>query len=145
MDEPTGLRELGHDECLGRLSGHEARVGRLAFVADGFPVVLPVNYTMHRGDVVFRTAIGTKLDHVRRGEPVAFEVDEVDPTWRAGWSVLVQGTAHEVGDLAEVSALQRVRLPTWAAGRRDRFVRIAAERMTGREIVVADGEGSRSG
>lgn len=137
-DEVTGLRELSRDGCMARLAAHDARVGRLAFVADGFPVVLPVNYAVHRGRIVFRTSLGSKLDHVSRGEQVAFQVDEVDPTWRAGWSVLIQGTAEEVADLSEIAALQRIRLQTWAAGRRDRYVRVEARNVTGREIVVAD-------
>jgi nitroimidazol reductase NimA-like FMN-containing flavoprotein (pyridoxamine 5'-phosphate oxidase superfamily) len=133
--EPTGLRELSQEECLQHLASHEGRIGRLAFIVAGAPLNLPVNFALHRGRIVFRTSLGTKLDHLGRGTSVAFEVDEVDPELRAGWSVLVLGIAEEVTDLTEVAALRRLPLQSWAAGRRDRYVRIETRSMTGRELV----------
>jgi uncharacterized protein len=136
--EPTGFAVLSREECLQHLASHTARIGRLAFVVDGWPVVLPLNYALHHGEVVFRTSLGSKLDHVSRGEPVAFEVDQVDEEWRTGWSILIQGRGHEVTDLAEVGGLRRLPLQPWATGRRDRYVRISAERMSGRQIITPD-------
>ena len=134
--EGNGLRELSREECLQHLASHAGRIGRLAFVVAGAPLNLPVNYAVHRGRVIFRTSLGTKLDHVTRGAKVAFEVDDVDPDWRSGWSVVVQGTAEEVTDLHEVSELRRLQLQSWVAGRRDRYVRIEPTSVTGRELVA---------
>jgi uncharacterized protein len=132
--EPTGLEVLSPEECLQHLATHPTRVGRIAFVADGWPVVLPVSYALHRGDVVFRTSLGTKLDTVHRQAPVGFEVDDVDPATSAGWSVLIQGRASEVADLGELSALQALPLRQWVPGVRNRWVRIEAVRTTGRRL-----------
>jgi uncharacterized protein len=133
--EPTGMRELDRETCLQRLADHPVRVGRLAFLSEGYPVILPINYAIDRGTVVFKTSLGSKLDHVAGGASVAFEVDRVDADWLQGWSVLVQGRAAEVSELSEVARLRGLDLQTWAPGRRDRFVVITPERMTGREIV----------
>ena len=84
------LEELDRDACL-RLLGTRG-VGRVAVVADGFPIVLPVNYRVVRlnggFDVVMRTRRGNHLDSSSKA---GFEVDGVDPVHRQGWSVLVRG------------------------------------------------------
>lgn len=134
--EGNGLRELSREECLQHLAAFSGRIGRLAFVVAGAPLNLPVNYVLHRGKVIFRTTLGTKLDHVGRGAKVAFEVDDVDPDWRSGWSILVQGTAEEVTDLREIAELRQLPLQSWVAGRRDRYVRIEPSSVTGRELVA---------
>lgn len=87
------LVELDRAECVALLA--DQRVGRFAVVdRDGLPFVVPVNYVLVDGTVLFRTRAGTKLDALRRG-PVAFQVDSVDESQRIAWSVLVQGVAHE--------------------------------------------------
>jgi Pyridoxamine 5'-phosphate oxidase len=66
MEQPTQdmvLEELSLTECLALLTSH--RVGRVAVVVDGQPVILPVNYRTDDGTVVFRTDAGTKA----RGRP----------------------------------------------------------------------------
>ena len=90
---PGVLVELDRTECLALLGAQ--RVGRFAAVdRDGLPFVVPVNYVLECETVLFRTHPGTKLDALRR-RPVAFQIDAVDEARRAGWSVLVQGIAHE--------------------------------------------------
>lgn len=87
------LVALERAECFALLG--EQRVGRFAVVdRDDLPFVVPVNYVMACETVLFRTHPGTKLDALRR-RPVAFQVDSIDETRRTGWSVLVQGVAHE--------------------------------------------------
>jgi nitroimidazol reductase NimA-like FMN-containing flavoprotein (pyridoxamine 5'-phosphate oxidase superfamily) len=89
-----GLEELTREECLALLAVNS--VGRIAVIGrDDMPFVVPVNYQLTGETVVFRTDHGTKLDALRR-RPVAFQIDEVDPLQRTGWSVLLQGVAHEV-------------------------------------------------
>ena len=90
----NGLSVLSVDECLQLLSTHVPRVGRVAFVSDGKPVVLPVNFVFSEGSVIFRTNSGAKLAAAANSERVAFEVDEIDSTWEEGWSVLIQGRAQ---------------------------------------------------
>lgn len=109
-------------------------VGRVAVSQAALPVVVPVNYAVLDGDIVIRTGAGTKLDAALAGAVVAFEIDAVDPIYHEGWSVMVQGRAHEVVDPDELMRARALPLTPWAAGARDRFVRIASERITGRKI-----------
>ena len=66
-------------------------VGRIAFVNDGRPAILPVHYVYAGDDIVGRTSYGMKAAAWDARPEVAFEVDETDAIfqWR---SVIVQGT-----------------------------------------------------
>ena len=55
----SGMAVLGMDECLDRL--RSSRVGRLAFVDRGEPMIVPVNHGMDGDSVIVRTAPGSKL------------------------------------------------------------------------------------
>ena len=96
----SGMGVLSRDECYDRL--RTARVGRLAFVSDGDPVILPVNHGVDGESIVFRTAPGSKLLAGDSELRVAFEVDGYDVDRRSGWSVLVRGTASTVEDVGEI-------------------------------------------
>ena len=130
----NGLSVLSVDECLRLLSTHMPRIGRIAFVADGKPVVLPVNFAFSEGSVVFRTSTGAKLAAASQGEQVAFEVDEIDSTWEEGWSVLVQGRAEEVVDPDELERLESLPLRPWGPGEKHALVRIMPSSISGRRI-----------
>jgi nitroimidazol reductase NimA-like FMN-containing flavoprotein (pyridoxamine 5'-phosphate oxidase superfamily) len=125
---------LPREECLARLAG--ARVGRVAFVNQGDPVILPVNHGMDGDCVVFRTATGTKLLAADSEQPVAFEVDGFDADRRAGWSVLVRGVATTVEDQDEIKRLSLLGVWPWAdLVERTHWVRIRTYSMTGRQTV----------
>src|SRR5947207_6690618 len=87
--------EINRDECLQLLAGR--RVGRIAFVADGQPLVFPVNYALDDETIVFRSDKGTKLTHAPLTK-VAFEIDAIDETNGEGWDVVVQGHADDITD-----------------------------------------------
>ncbi|MGZ4640078.1 MAG: CBS domain-containing protein [Actinomycetes bacterium] len=128
-----GLRVLGLEECLDRL--RKARIGRLAFIRDGGPVVLPVNHGVDDVGVVFRTTWGSKLLMAEQQGPVAFEVDGVDEERETGWSVLVTGSASIVYETAEAERLDGLGVHSWAGVDEDAlWVRILAEDISGREI-----------
>ena len=126
------LRTLSPAECFGLLE--LGGIGRVGFAsADGI-MMLPVNFTVTGKTIIFRTAPDTLLAVYANG-PVSFEVDNLDPTRRAGWSVLVHGRAHQVADEREVRRLEdRISLEPWAGGARDVYVRIAPTRISGRCI-----------
>src|SRR5690606_21428482 len=84
-------RALGVEECLRRLTSHDAHIGRVAFDDGKGPIVLPVNYRVHAGAVVFRTHGGLLYAAAMDRRPVAFEADQVNPLWHEGWSVLIRG------------------------------------------------------
>ena len=130
----NGMTVLTIDECMRLLNSAVPRIGRVAFVDDGRPVILPVNYVYHQGSVVFRTDAGSKLDAAAAGAQVAFEVDAIDPLWQEGWSVLVQGRAEFVADPEEIERLDGLPLRPWLAGDRPFFVRSMSREISGRRI-----------
>lgn len=134
ITDRTGLTVLNVDECMRLLATHVPRVGRISFVVDGRPVILPVNYVFHQGAVVFRTDPGAKLNAALDSQHVAFEVDEIDTTWREGWSVLVVGRAEAVADPIELEQMQALPLRPWGPGDKASYVRIMSSEISGRRI-----------
>ena len=130
-----GLEVLTHSECATRLAG--GCVGRVGFIVAGRPHVLPVNYAMDdEATVVFRTTGGSILTNVI-GHAVVFEVDGLDEAKRTGWSVCVYGFGRELTAAQELnSRLQTMSLLSWATGRRDRWIAITGNELTGRRIPV---------
>jgi uncharacterized protein len=127
----SGPATLPRDECLSLLRGNS--VGRLAFVVDGWPVVLPVNYLVDGEDIVLRTDPGTKLSSVQSDAQVSFQVDAADRLFRSGWSVLVYGVASEINDDQEIEHL-RGALRSWAGGAKDYWIRVQAVQISGRRL-----------
>ncbi|HSK90406.1 MAG TPA: pyridoxamine 5'-phosphate oxidase family protein [Euzebyales bacterium] len=125
------MDELGVEECLALLDGRV--LGRLAFAVEGRPRIVPLNYALHQGSVVFRTGYGDLLDAVHR-QDVVFEVDDTDPETHTGWSVIVQGVAEEIWRPEEIEIVRHLPLRPWAPGTRDHYVRILSSAITGRRI-----------
>jgi nitroimidazol reductase NimA-like FMN-containing flavoprotein (pyridoxamine 5'-phosphate oxidase superfamily) len=111
-----------------------AWVGRVAFIEGGLPSALPVNCSVLARNVVFRTGEETTLYDLGDGSPVAFEVDQTDRVAEAGWSVLVKGTLWEVTDADERSGLAELPVHPWAAGTKDRWMKIVPSAVSGRMI-----------
>jgi nitroimidazol reductase NimA-like FMN-containing flavoprotein (pyridoxamine 5'-phosphate oxidase superfamily) len=132
------LERLSERECISLLG--TGCVGRVGFVVDDTPEVLPVNYACDAtGLVVFRTVSGTLLSRVD-GQPVVFEADGFDVAAKAGWSVCVHGAAQEVF-LSTATAAQSLadrNLISWAPGPRDRWFSIAPVEITGRRISFTE-------
>ena len=125
-----GLEILDEDTCWRLLDMHV--IGRVGLNVNGAPAILPVNYRVVGGNIVFATGPGLKLDAARHAQTFAFEVDDVDEKTRSGWSVLVVGTA------AELDAPTRqlcAAMDPWAGGDRSHLVRIEIELMSGRRTV----------
>jgi hypothetical protein len=135
--EPTdhrGLRVLGFDECLERL--RSAKVGRLAFVDTGEPVIFPVNHAVDGVDVVFRTSWGSKLEVAETTGVVAFEVDGYDIEGERGWSVVVKGSAQLVYESVDTDRYDQLGLRSWADIKGLGFwVRIRPVEISGREVI----------
>ncbi|MEV7124566.1 pyridoxamine 5'-phosphate oxidase family protein [Streptomyces sp. NPDC093260] len=130
------LTDLGEDESRELLSTHG--VGRVGLTTADGPAVVPVNYDVIDGDVVFRTATDA-APAAAVGTETAFEVDHVDDALSRGWSVLVVGPAEAVTDPEQVRRLEeRAHSAPWAGGRRTLWVRIRPARVTGRRITPAE-------
>ena len=126
---------LDESECWALL--RKAAVGRLAVVVNHRPEIFPITHIVDHATIVFRTAVGTKLEG-SLGRDVAFEVDGYDPDTGEAWSVIVKGLAREIKQMYE--ALEALDLPLfpWHAAPKPRIMRIEPEAITGRRFRVAD-------
>jgi len=132
--DDTGLEILLPGECLQLLVAHTPKVGRVGVIHDNRPLVLPVNYAMVDGAVVFRTGRGAKLTAAMDGAAVAFEADAIDASWEEGWSVVVHGHAQLLPGGEQTSQLGDLPGRPWVPAERAHHVRIVPERITGRSI-----------
>lgn len=121
------LTTLDRAECLELL--HAQPVGRLAVIDGDSPLVVPVNYTLDGGCIVFRSDLGTKLAALAHHK-VSFEVDYIDWYHCTGWSVLVRGAAYE----ATHWEVDHLLLEPWAEGDKRHWVRIPIVEVTGRRL-----------
>ena len=133
------VERLDEAECLRLISA--GGVGRLAYSSRFGLAVLPVNYRLHDGSIVFRTALDSPTDEdLRTGiqgadYKVTFEIDEFDKEAQEGWFVFVQGAAHHVDaedDRASVAAASGLR--PWSGATGEHFVRITPTFITGRRL-----------
>jgi nitroimidazol reductase NimA-like FMN-containing flavoprotein (pyridoxamine 5'-phosphate oxidase superfamily) len=131
-----GMTVLETEECLDLLRKED--VGRLAVSIVEHPDIFPINYVVDRGQVVFRTAQGTKLAGAVLGRGVAFEVDGYDRSTGEAWSVVVKGHAVEVERLQDLYVALTLPLFPWHAAPKHHFVRIEPTEITGRRFRVVD-------
>lgn len=132
------LARLTADECRALLVTHRPRLGRLAFVADEWPLVLPVNFALDGDVVYFRSAPGSKVAAAARGDRVAFQVDHVDEVWEEGWSLLAFGRLRVVDDPAELARVRRLPLRPWASGDKPYYLRLEILSLSGRRIAFPE-------
>ncbi|MBO1414500.1 pyridoxamine 5'-phosphate oxidase family protein [Streptomyces sp. FH025] len=126
------LLHLTEPQCWELLGTHG--IGRIGLPVEPAPIVLPVNYAVDAGTVVYRTA-AEGAAAPRAGAPVSFQVDHIDDRRSRGWSVLMVGEAQHVGDPAEQERLAALPGATpWAGGSRPLWVRIRPYKVTGRRI-----------
>ena len=128
----NGLEVLDRPECLRLLAS--GTVGRLGVSDDDGPLVLPVNYVLAGQEVVIGTAVDAGISAAMEDGVVAFEVDDVDPAYEWGWSVLVTGRGRYLDEPAEVARAERLPLRSWGPGERRRFTAIATTDLSGRRI-----------
>jgi nitroimidazol reductase NimA-like FMN-containing flavoprotein (pyridoxamine 5'-phosphate oxidase superfamily) len=118
------LEELDEAECLRLIA--PGGIGMLVFAGRYDLTLLPLNYKLYGGAILFRIA------HAEYR--VAFGVDEFDTDAREGWSVLVQGLAHHLGSESEHAEVLEARVDPWPGGNREHFIRITPASVTGRRI-----------
>jgi nitroimidazol reductase NimA-like FMN-containing flavoprotein (pyridoxamine 5'-phosphate oxidase superfamily) len=129
---PGQLRDLSESECLQLLASRS--LGRLAYLDDDGPVVLPVNYVVHDGTVLFRTSPHSAVGRIVPTQTAGFEVDDIDEDTRSGWSVLVRGPATVV-EVDELPATAEDRPSPWVDGVRTLHVRITPRSISGRRLL----------
>ena len=127
--DERSVRELDPDECRRRLATQS--LGRIAVSEPGSaPHVVPVNFVVYEGAIVFRTGERSKLRLLQNG-PVSFQVDCADPYHRVGWSVLIRGHAEEA---PAATIEEHVHVEPFAPGDKPHWMRIVPELITGRSI-----------
>jgi hypothetical protein len=135
--EPV-VEVLDETACLSLIAG--GGVGRIGYTGRFGPTVLPVNYDLHEGTIVFRTGMDSAMvGDLRTGiadaeYKVAFEVDQMQPATQEGWSVLVQGAAHFVDSEDELAPIAQVGVQAWPGGPKEQFIRVIPGHVTGRRI-----------
>ena len=129
-DRVVWMDDLATEVCWQLLEGRQ--IGRVAFVDDRGPMVLPVNFRLDGRSIVVRTARGSILEAIGSGVPVTFEVDGTDAYTESGWSVIARGVASEETDPA--AAVAGLDLHPWAPGPKDHWIRIEPSSVTGRAI-----------
>lgn len=108
-------------------------VGRVGFMSDDGPLVLPVNHAWHEDSIVFRTLEGQKLAAATDNATVCFEVDRWDEADHSGWSVVIRGKARQVTGWAEIEQLENLGLVPWSKEKwRPLWVRIEPTDISGR-------------
>jgi nitroimidazol reductase NimA-like FMN-containing flavoprotein (pyridoxamine 5'-phosphate oxidase superfamily) len=70
-------RELKDQEAIAAIL-KQVLVGRIATInLKGFPVIKPVNFLYLDGKIYFHSSMkGEKIEDIRRGSPICFEVDQ---------------------------------------------------------------------
>jgi nitroimidazol reductase NimA-like FMN-containing flavoprotein (pyridoxamine 5'-phosphate oxidase superfamily) len=127
------FEELSTHECMSLLEAKH--VGRVAICTSIGPQVFPVNYTMHKDKILFRTAPYTQLGRQTEHARVAFQLDDVDEFYQSGWSVLVVGHAHRIDDPDELNLHVDDRPEPWASGSRTLYIEIEPDAVTGRRVL----------
>jgi len=131
-----GIEIFPSAECMRRLRA--GGVGRIAMRGESAPEIRPVNFTLRDGNVIIRTGDGAILAAAKNAEAAGFEIDEIDPLEHTGWSVVVAGKLFELPTDDEHLSLP---LRPWASGRKDRFVGITLDRVSG--LRIPPGRGNR--
>jgi nitroimidazol reductase NimA-like FMN-containing flavoprotein (pyridoxamine 5'-phosphate oxidase superfamily) len=131
MSRGAAILDLDRAESLRLLAAK--KVGRLGFLQEGAPMIMPMNFTLADDRIIFRTlAHGSAARAVDTA--VVFEVDDIDDFLEAGWSVVVSGTAELLTE-EELSALRGDAPDPWVEGPRTLFLAIPADQVTGRQLI----------
>jgi nitroimidazol reductase NimA-like FMN-containing flavoprotein (pyridoxamine 5'-phosphate oxidase superfamily) len=128
------VEQLGELECESLLA--VTHFGRIGFSdADG-PMILPVNYVIVDGGIVFRTDATTVLTNVSM-KSVAFEIDGWESA-SVAWSVVARGHAMEVTRAigAEYDDLRSAHIPIFAPGAKSHWFAMNVESISGRRITA---------
>jgi nitroimidazol reductase NimA-like FMN-containing flavoprotein (pyridoxamine 5'-phosphate oxidase superfamily) len=128
-------REFDRAACLALLGSQP--VGRVVLPGPE-PFVVPVNYVLVDELVVFRTDAGSHAT-AAAGTSIAFEVDAIEATSEAGWSVVVSGRLEDVTEQVAADSRLTQALESWAPGPKDRWLAVHIANLSGRWVHGADG------
>ena len=130
------LEDLSIEECVALLRGEA--VGRIAFVIEELPVVLPVNYHLLETPTGIVLTLRTRPDGPidRAPQAVALEIDGIDHSHQRGWSVLVRGSLRHVA-ARDRELRERFRVVPWLPAEPDVWLVIEPVEISGRRLQAA--------
>lgn len=114
----------------------KTRHGRIVLSAAGETDIFPINYLVHGGVLLMRSAPGTKLAEITINENVVFETDGIGSD--EAWSVVVKGTARVLQSGAEISEAESLGLKTWVPTLKDFYIQLKPQRISGRHFILGE-------
>ncbi len=125
-------QEIDERECRALLQ--TKRIGRIAYVTEGRPRIVPVNFMLVDDFIVLRSDPGDKLAHIPLRH-VCFETDGPDDFDRA-WSVVVEGTARDITTAVDEPSLRlrRTEFPSFVPLDDPHWIAVSIEQITGRRL-----------
>lgn len=120
------LDPLDETECRRLLAAQS--VARIGFVDQGRIVVLPMAIVTDGDVVVFATSPDSVLAGLAAGADVALEIDDYDPGFLDGWSVLAEGRTFRYEGSSRPEA--------WARGHDEVVIGFRSSRISGRTIAA---------
>ncbi|KXP00664.1 hypothetical protein AXK61_14655 [Tsukamurella pseudospumae] len=109
-------------------------IGRIVTTApDGTVDVFPVSYTVHDGEILIPTRLGTKLRDLATHPETVFEADGSDPTAQCVWSVVVRARARIHPNPAELRHAEKVHLEPLVDLSANQLVVLVPTSVSGRE------------
>ncbi len=130
-DFDDGFEDVAPDVAKGLL--REESIGIIGIEAEGAPELRPVNYAVHRADVIIRTDRGLLFEAARNGLRASLAVTRVDEDERRAWSVVVKGRLTP-GD----AAIDGAQLFSWAHSGKEERIRLSIDELSGRRIEPRD-------
>jgi nitroimidazol reductase NimA-like FMN-containing flavoprotein (pyridoxamine 5'-phosphate oxidase superfamily) len=130
------MLDLSAAECVALLS--DGGVGVVAFVDDDGPDQLPVTFGVRGDALLFCTEKDGRLAQHAHDRELAFEIHDLEPALRSGWSVVVRGLG-QVSDRATEEDRLGQDIAPWAPGHHDAVISLSLERISGRRILPGAG------
>jgi hypothetical protein len=127
------VHPLSREQCLSRLSRLD--VGRVSVSVGAMPVIVPVEYVVDRGSVIFHAPLDRALAAACDGAVIAFEVDDFRTADAHGsrWSVHVVGVGAMITDLVQLRAMNLHSLDL-SHLEPNQTVRLRTHRLTGHKL-----------
>lgn len=131
----SSLQVIDEHECRHLLA--RASLGRLGFSARSLPVVLPVNYVVEDGRLLFATEAPSIVAAAINADVACLEIDDHDPIDHTGWSVLVTGQLNEVPPEEADDLSSRLPLPLWRPMPMPHLLELSIDMISGRRLTMA--------
>ena len=130
-----GFATLSEPACWELLP--DSGIGRLAWAApDGRILVIPINYGRDGRTVIVRTGDAEFRHAARAGTRFAFQVEDLEPGLRSGWTLLFDGTFSEVVEDDLADRIARLVDPSLREPR-PYVLLLTTTRVTGRSLHTA--------